>query len=242
MANSIPAGTLGLSGGRPPQLTQDLKAQLPSVEYNISQGLIKGCLVCQKTENLSRCKACAVVRYCGAEHQKLDWPNHMKNCKALKTKRKNLIKEECVMCAMVGEQVFVNSKGLFWKNPETVQYMAARFKVAEELMKINTDLAVEEALEHLMESCVLNRADNQGLRYLVPAQMIRLRRDQEAYGEFALRHFVYWDNNIETYEQITSSGGLPRVTMTSTTHHCHSWRRRTRMYTRVPMASSARCS
>jgi len=82
---------------------------------------------------------------------------------------------------MVGEQVFVNSKGLFWKNPETVEYMQARFKVAEELMKINTDLAVEEALEHLMQMQVLARGDNQGLRWIIPALMIRLRRDQEAY-------------------------------------------------------------
>lgn len=61
--------------------------------------------------------------------------------------------------------------------------MQARWKVAEELMKVNTDIAVEEALMHLLGMGELNRADNQGVRWLVPALMIRLRRDQDAYGK-----------------------------------------------------------
>jgi TPR repeat protein len=42
--------------------------------------LQSGCAVCgQKTEK--RCLACGVVRYCGPEHQKADWPAHKHICR-----------------------------------------------------------------------------------------------------------------------------------------------------------------
>lgn len=39
------------------------------------------CNVCKNTSS-SRCSRCKAVFYCGAEHQKADWPTHSKQCKA----------------------------------------------------------------------------------------------------------------------------------------------------------------
>ena len=38
---------------------------------------------CTATTDLSRCARCTMVLYCGAEHQKADWPRHKKECKHL---------------------------------------------------------------------------------------------------------------------------------------------------------------
>ena len=40
----------------------------------------KKCNVCGCRENISYCKGCMVVSYCGKEHQKFDWKNHKPFC------------------------------------------------------------------------------------------------------------------------------------------------------------------
>ena len=64
--------------------------------------------------------------------------------------------------------------------------MQARFEVVDLQLKTNTLLAIDSALEHLLDMLRLNRGDNQGVRSLVPALYLRLNRDQECYD------FVKW--------------------------------------------------
>lgn len=40
------------------------------------------CVLCKKP-TLQKCGACNEVFYCGADHQKLDWPTHKKTCKGV---------------------------------------------------------------------------------------------------------------------------------------------------------------
>ncbi|KAH8798446.1 hypothetical protein DL96DRAFT_1639411 [Flagelloscypha sp. PMI_526] len=46
-------------------------------------GAETGCEICGKNA-ASKCLQCQIVRYCGAECQKLDWPNHRTLCRSLK--------------------------------------------------------------------------------------------------------------------------------------------------------------
>ncbi|KAI1087484.1 hypothetical protein F5B19DRAFT_64889 [Rostrohypoxylon terebratum] len=64
--------------------------------------------------------------------------------------------------------------------------MTARYELVSALLNIRGGLALEIALEHSLEMLQLNRADNQGVRFHVPALYLRLGRDQEAYD------FVKW--------------------------------------------------
>lgn len=64
---------------------------------------------------------------------------------------------------------------------ETRDYMRARFTLVEALLKINTALAVESALDHLLDMLDLCQGDNMGVRDVVPHLYLRLGRDQEAY-------------------------------------------------------------
>lgn len=38
------------------------------------------CVICNEVAPF-KCTACKSVNYCGAEHQKKDWPNHKINCR-----------------------------------------------------------------------------------------------------------------------------------------------------------------
>lgn len=41
------------------------------------------CAICNEKAPF-KCTACKMVNYCGAEHQKKDWPNHKINCRPFK--------------------------------------------------------------------------------------------------------------------------------------------------------------
>lgn len=41
------------------------------------------CVICNENAPF-KCTACKLVNYCGAEHQKKDWPNHKSKCRPFK--------------------------------------------------------------------------------------------------------------------------------------------------------------
>ena len=83
---------------------------------------------------------------------------------------------------------FENSDGHFWGITETRPYMQARFALVESLLAINTTEAVQEGHSNVMDMLRLCRSDDIGVRDLVPALFLRLKRDQECYD------YVKWYN------------------------------------------------
>ena len=65
--------------------------------------------------------------------------------------------------------------------PGTRPYMRARFAFIDALGSIDTRDAVETQLEHERDMLRLSRADNMGMRELVPFAMLRTDRDQDCY-------------------------------------------------------------
>ncbi|ETS75279.1 hypothetical protein PFICI_12223 [Pestalotiopsis fici W106-1] len=144
------------------------------------------CNVCDKMTGLKLCSACKVVSYCGAADQATDRPHHKKACKAIKKAREHLEAEEARLRALPADMfrpadVFNTCVGRFWGILDTRDYMRARYAAADALLKVNTRVAVEKALDHLTDMLRLNRSDNMGLRSIVPALQLRLGREQECY-------------------------------------------------------------
>ena len=129
--------------------------------------------------------------YCGREHQAADRDKHKLSCNLVKKRRDLLEHEEQALRAHPGDifqpaDVFTTSVGHFWGILGTRDYMRARHSLVEAILKIKTFDAVKSALDHIMDILRLNRGDNMGVRYMVPALLLRLDRDQECYD------FVKW--------------------------------------------------
>jgi hypothetical protein len=149
------------------------------------------CGLCSGKEHLLRCARCRVMLYCSKEHQTEHRDAHKSACNGVKKARDHMEKEEAKLRAHPGDKFmapdpFTSSVGHFWGIHETRDYMRARFGLIEALLKIKTFDAVQAALAHLMDMLRLCRGDNLGVRDLVPAQMLRLGKDQECYD------FVKW--------------------------------------------------
>ncbi|KAK4210498.1 hypothetical protein QBC37DRAFT_448106 [Rhypophila decipiens] len=144
------------------------------------------CATCSKTSGLLLCGGCKVTSYCGREHQVSDRLKHKSICKEVKTSREKLEREEAVLRALppnptFPEDVFTNGVGRFWGLIETRDYMSARFGAADTLIRADTWLSVQKALEHQMDMLRLCGIDNMGIRDYIPALMIRLGQEQECY-------------------------------------------------------------
>ncbi len=77
----------------------------------------------------------------------------------------------------LGPQAFQDLQGAFWGHPETRPYMRARLGLAQTLDALGD---VDGALSHFRALLTLNPADNQGVRYVLLATLLRLHRDDEA--------------------------------------------------------------
>lgn len=89
---------------------------------------------------------------------------------------------------MISPRLFEEQVGLFWLCVETRGYMRARYRFVDALLVNFPDhqVAVQTALDHVMDMLRLCRSDNMGMRRLAPALMLRLGRDQDAYD------FIKW--------------------------------------------------
>ncbi|KAK9350208.1 hypothetical protein V1523DRAFT_355784 [Lipomyces doorenjongii] len=152
----------------------------------MSLSLEPRCPACDKKENLLRCQACKVVFYCCRDHQVDDRPNHKSACNGIKKAQKYLDDQEQELRAFPGDWMtpanpFENAVGHFWGIHETRPYMQSRYALVETLLKVKTRPAVQSALDHIMGMLRLCRGDNQGVRDVVPALLLRLGKDQECY-------------------------------------------------------------
>jgi tetratricopeptide (TPR) repeat protein len=79
----------------------------------------------------------------------------------------------------LGRKGFQEYAGHFWGFLETRPYMRARAGLAGALLKLGDD---EAALSHYREMLKLNPADNQGIRYVLAACLLRRGDDAELAG------------------------------------------------------------
>lgn len=89
---------------------------------------------------------------------------------------------------MLPPRVFEEQVGHFWGILGTRDYMRRRYDFVDTMLQNfpRHRVALQTAVDHIMDMLRLNRSDNMGLRQLVPALMLRLGRDQDAYD------FVKW--------------------------------------------------
>jgi tetratricopeptide (TPR) repeat protein len=78
--------------------------------------------------------------------------------------------------AALGDAAFEEYAGAFWGFLETRPYMRAKMGLALALLARG---ARNEAIDHLHEMLRLNPRDNQGVRYLLAAQLVEADRDKE---------------------------------------------------------------
>jgi hypothetical protein len=144
------------------------------------------CAECSATgPDLFLCAGCDAVRYCSREHEAAHLAQHESACDKIKASRASVTKEEHrVRNGTTGRwappNAFDTHIGQFWTDQSTRYYMRARHSLAyESLLPLKTLDAVEECLEHMQDMLILNRTDGMGLKYIVPALLLRLDRDQE---------------------------------------------------------------
>lgn len=133
-----------------------------------------------------------MIQYCSKEHQAAHWAEHKSTCTAIRKLHIKLEREEQVLRAtpndgfMQNGNPFITGVGHFWGLVHTQDYMRARYRLVEAILKVKTLDAVESALDHLLDILRLCRGDNMGVRSHVPALLLRLGKDQECYD------FVKW--------------------------------------------------
>jgi hypothetical protein len=128
------------------------------------------------------------VLYCTSSHQIEDRPAHRSVCSKIKRAQAFLQKEERTLKRELGENVFKEQEGQFWVLQGTIPYIRARFTLAENMLKVNSELAVTATLHHLLAMLQLCPYDFMGLREVMFALYLRLGRDQDCYD------FVKWWN------------------------------------------------
>ncbi|KAL6707006.1 hypothetical protein ACN47E_004956 [Coniothyrium glycines] len=156
------------------------------------QPLQARCALCETSQGtLSRCAGCRLVKYCSRGHQVQHRDKHKSACKKTIKLRDKLQKEEhAVRNAtpdfMTPPNAFETHVGRFWGLLHTRPYMRARWAVADHAVQMATLDGVTEGLGHLRDMLRLCRGDNMGVRDCVPALMLRLNQDQQAYD------FIKW--------------------------------------------------
>jgi len=166
------------------------------VDFNISNGLITGCNVCDQATNTSRCQGCKVVSYCGREHQTIDWSAHKSFCSKIKKMRARLEEQETALRVHQGDEdtppnAFEKDGedyGMFWMYMGLRPYMKTRQALVDALVQVNTKDAIEAAFAHCVEMMRLNTADNQGMGNMLPALLLRQGKDQQCYNTLRWHH------------------------------------------------------
>ncbi|EQL00004.1 hypothetical protein G6O67_001094 [Ophiocordyceps sinensis] len=164
----------------------------------------RACELCHASDNVRRCAACQAVYYCGRRCQLADFDEHKIPCRVVKKARLHYEGEYVKLRDMPGpDRIFETCRGRFWDIIETRPYMQARYAFVDALLLSYGTAGgpaelVQTALDHLLDMLRLNRRDNLGLRYVIPAQYIRLGRDQDAYDfvEWWVEYFQYIDHDI----------------------------------------------
>ena len=135
--------------------------------------------------------------YCSTEHRASHRNKHELVCNTVQQRRDHLQSEEQALRAQPPDDLFMpagvfdTQVGRFWGIIGTRDYMRALYGVIDALRKIPTLDATQASLDHALDILRLNRNDNLGVRYLIPAMFLRLGRDQDCYD------FVKWNYTKE---------------------------------------------
>lgn len=140
--------------------------------------LRNACYVCSRTSHLLRCSRCRVEYYCSREHQTSYYKFHKLICRNIHEGREMIEREKRPL--LQGDW-FEKHVGHFERFPETHAYIDALYRYSMRLTYVRTLDAVETALTTLLEMHRLCPSDIAGGREAMPALMIRLGQDQEAY-------------------------------------------------------------
>ncbi|PWY72275.1 hypothetical protein BO70DRAFT_413915 [Aspergillus heteromorphus CBS 117.55] len=152
-----------------------------------SQPLPVGCGQCGKTVDLKLCGSCRAMHYCSSEHQMMHHATHRPTCELVRKARERFKFEEGqAMIACDGPINLANVNDTFGADYLVVHfylngYLNSRQSLIRSLQHIRTRTAVEEQLRHLMGVLEIMRSDEMGLRFLIPALMLRLNEDQKCY-------------------------------------------------------------
>lgn len=147
---------------------------------------------CYIFKNLLQCGGCHIALYCSLQHQKSHRQSHKAQCKPIKDTEIKLAQAEKELRARSGdercpENPFENAVGTFWFWEATRPYMRERYNLMLYRLNIGTGEALESALTDCLDMLRLCRGDNQSARDQVPALLLRLGRDQDAYD-----HIKWW--------------------------------------------------
>jgi hypothetical protein len=134
------------------------------------------CAVCPKTTSLSTCSGCNVIQYCSRPHQVEHRPIHKGICKRI-GKAKLVLKaeeeEEKMLNAVAGKAFPA------WAQSGTTLDPLLKLATAE--LEIDTRLAVQAGLNHVLEMAGLSKTNMLGTADLAVPCFLRLGRDQECY-------------------------------------------------------------
>lgn len=168
------------------RIVSEISVEPPAVSTHNYQCAAKSCF----QVSAKRCKGCKSIVYCSRICQEAHWSKHKAICKKIKKWSVKVVKEVEVARNYEDfdgsrKNLFDEDVGNFWGLFETRDYCRARFFVADGMrecaMKNNSTLALEMALEHLLDLVWLTRSDNMGCREIIPSILISLGRMQDAY-------------------------------------------------------------
>jgi len=168
------------------RIVSQISVEPPGVSTNNYQCAAKSCF----QVSAKRCKGCKSIIYCSRICQEAHWGKHKAICKKIKKWSVEVVKEVEVARNYEDfdgsrKNLFDGHVGEFWGLFEPRDYCRARFFVADGMlecaMKNNSTLALQMALEHLLDLVWLTRSDNLGCRYMIPSILISLGRMQDAY-------------------------------------------------------------
>ncbi|KAK0648174.1 hypothetical protein B0T16DRAFT_388460 [Cercophora newfieldiana] len=152
--------------------------------------ILRECQVCDAAPPvpLSLCGGCRVVHYCCRNHQVEDRPTHKSVCKDISTARADV--------DAVKQKLLDQDPSIFTAGPQNKlygrlstdpkedgkHYIRVLTSYAEAILKAGTQQAVKEALAIYHDLLRLDREVGlHGAGNAIPALLIRLDRDQEAY-------------------------------------------------------------
>ncbi|ORY03678.1 hypothetical protein BCR34DRAFT_545017 [Clohesyomyces aquaticus] len=173
--------------------------------------LTHSCAYCPKTTQLNICSKCKVVQYCGRDHQAADWPIHKALCKKIGKYKAELQAERDE------EAMFSSLAGRL--DPALVKHckggdVDVLLKLATAELELDTRLAVQSALGHVLAMTRNAKTSMLGTADLPIACFLRLGQDQEAYD-----YMKWWITTPETllrppkqpYTAVKNEDGLESV-------------------------------